>query len=261
MSSRSGRSQGLSEGVRISAETSSGAGSETNPAGEAAGVMSSAQAIRNVLGVVPFRRLWYSTALSSLGDWLGLLATTALAVSLTSGNSYQTQSYALGGVLVVRLLPAVLLGPLAGAFADRFDRRWTMVISDVIRFGLFLTIPLAHLVVSSDRTLAWLYISSFLIECISLFWMPAKDAAVPNLVRRDQLESRQPAQPDHDLRHHARARCGPVLGPLDDHHRAGPAPVVLPGQSGQPRAVLRRGDLPGRCPGRALHPRDQRSAT
>jgi dTMP kinase len=134
-----------------------------------------------------FRRLWYTTALSSLGDWLGLLATTALAASLATG--YQAQNYALGGVLVVRLLPAIVLGPLAGAFADRFDRRLTMIISDAVRFVLFLSIPLAHLVVDRDRTLAWLLIASFLIECVSLFWMPAKDASVPNLVRRDQIES------------------------------------------------------------------------
>ncbi|HSY15949.1 MAG TPA: MFS transporter, partial [Jatrophihabitantaceae bacterium] len=149
--------------------------------------LSSTEAIRGVLATRPFRRLWYSTALSSLGDWLGLLATTALAASLASG--YQDQSYALGGVLVVRLLPAMLLGPLAGAFADRFDRRWTMVISDGIRFGLFLTIPLAHLVVDSHKDLVWLYVASFLIECVSLFWMPAKDASVPNLVRTEQVEA------------------------------------------------------------------------
>jgi dTMP kinase len=143
-------------------------------------------AIRGVLQVRPFRRLWYATALSSLGDWLGLLATTALATSLAHG--YRAQNYALGGVLVVKLLPAIVLGPLAGAFADRFDRRRTMVIGDAARFVLFVTIPIAHLVVSEHQTLVWLYIASFLIECISLFWLPAKDASVPNLVRRDQIE-------------------------------------------------------------------------
>jgi dTMP kinase len=142
--------------------------------------------VRGVLRVTPFRRLWYSTALSSLGDWLGLLATTALATSLAHG--YKAQNYALGGVLVVKLMPAILLGPVAGAFADRFDRRMTMVISDLVRFALFLTIPLAHLFVDTRQTLAWLLIASFLIECVSLFWMPAKDASVPNLVRRDQIE-------------------------------------------------------------------------
>jgi dTMP kinase len=132
------------------------------------------------LQTTPFRRLWYCTGLSSLGDWLGLLATTALAAQLTTG--YQAQNYALGGVLVVRLLPSVLLGPLAGAFADRFDRRRTMVIADVLRFALFISIPIAS-------TLPVLYAASFLIECVSLFWNPAKDASVPNLVRKDQIEA------------------------------------------------------------------------
>src|SRR5690242_14407229 len=100
-----------------------------------------------------FRRLWYTTALSSLGDWLGLLATTAMATSLAHG--YSAQNYALGGVLLVKLLPAIVLGPLAGAFADRFDRRRTMIVGDAVRFVLFLTIPLAHLLVSEHQTLVW----------------------------------------------------------------------------------------------------------
>jgi dTMP kinase len=133
-----------------------------------------------VLRTVPFRRLWYCTGLSSLGDWLGLLATTALATQLAHG--YQAQNYALGLVLVVRLIPAAVLGPLAGAFADRFDRRHTMIVTDFLRFLLFLAIPIWH-------TLPVLYVATFLIECIGLFWNPAKDASVPNLVRRDQLEA------------------------------------------------------------------------
>jgi dTMP kinase len=146
--------------------------------GEAA--VSSPRAIRGVLRTTGFRRLWYATALSSLGDWLGLLATTALAASLA--DSYQARNYALGGVLVVRLLPSMVLGPVAGVFADRFDRRLTMVASDALRFALFLSIPLLH-------SLSALYIATFLIECVSLFFNPAKDATVPNLVHRDQIEA------------------------------------------------------------------------
>jgi len=132
-----------------------------------------------VLRVPDFRRLWIVLSLSSVGDWLGLLATTALAAELAT--SYAGANYALGGVLVVRLIPSALLGPLAGAFADKFDRRYTMAISDVCRCLLFATIPMAH-------SLVWLYIATFLIECVTLFWTPAKEASVPNLVRRDQLE-------------------------------------------------------------------------
>lgn len=118
---------------------------------------------------------------------MALLATTTFATSLVHG--YSAQNYALGGVLVVKLLPALVLGPVAGVFADRFDRRMTMVISDLGRFLLFLTIPLSTYFVSDTDALGWLLIASFLIECVSLFWTPAKDASVPNLVRRDQFET------------------------------------------------------------------------
>ena len=134
-----------------------------------------------VLRVVPFRRLWMALGLSSFGDWLGLLATTALAREL-AGDSYAKTNLAVAGVLILRLAPSVLLGPLAGAVADRLNRRWTMVFGDLIRCGLFVSIPLVG-------TLRWLFLATVLIECAALFWMPAKEATVPNLVPRQRLEA------------------------------------------------------------------------
>lgn len=134
----------------------------------------------SVLRIPAFRRLWINLSLSSLGDWLGLLATTALGAALVHG--YSAQAYAVGGVLVVRLLPAVLAGPVAGAFVDRFDRRWTMIVSDVARFALYASIPIF-------RNLPWLLAASFMTEVFSLFWIPAKEASVPNLVPRERLEA------------------------------------------------------------------------
>jgi dTMP kinase len=144
-----------------------------------AGGVSLVAKVRAVLRIRDFRKLWLSMSLSSFGDWLGLLAITATATSLVDG--FAGQNYALGAVLLFRLLPAILLGPLAGAFADRFDRRKTMVVSDLLRFGLFASIPIVN-------DLVWLFIAQFLIEAISLFWIPAKEAAVPNMLRKDQLE-------------------------------------------------------------------------
>ena len=135
--------------------------------------------LRAVLRVRDFRRLWLSMSLSSFGDWLGLLAITATATSLVNG--FAAANFALGGVLLFRLLPAIVLGPLAGAFADRFDRRKTMVVVDVLRFGLFASIPIVD-------NLIWLFVAQFLIEAFTLFWIPAKEAAVPNMLRKDQLE-------------------------------------------------------------------------
>ncbi len=133
-----------------------------------------------VLSIKPFRRLWIALSLSSLGDWLSIVALTALAPSLASGGAVAKGS-AVSGVWVATLLPALLFGPLAGAVADRLDRRMTMIIGDVIRGLLFLSIPLfPHL--------TWIYVAKFLAGITTQFWSPATSASVPNLVPKDKLE-------------------------------------------------------------------------
>jgi dTMP kinase len=139
------------------------------------------------LSIRPFRRLWIALSLSSLGDWLSLLALTALAGELTERHGFVQQNAAVGGVWLTSLLPALVLGPLAGAVADRFDRRMNMIVGDIVRALLYLSIPLnlrLHLV----DELTWMYTVQFLASSASLFWTPAKDASVPNLVPADRLE-------------------------------------------------------------------------
>lgn len=136
---------------------------------------------RGVLAIPAFRKLWNSMLFSSLGDWLGLLATTALAQQL-SGDSYAKANFAIAGVFIARLLPSVFLGPLAGVLADRFDRRKLMVVCDILRTALYISIPIFH-------NYFWLYTATILVECVTLFWSPAKEASVPNLVPRNKLES------------------------------------------------------------------------
>ena len=133
-----------------------------------------------VLSIKPFRRLWIALSLSSLGDWLSILALTVLAPSLTSGGPVAKAS-AVGGVWLATLLPALLFGPLAGAVADRMDRRLVMISGDVIRGLLFLSIPLFP-------NLTWIYAAKFLAGVASQFWNPATAASIPNLVPKDKLE-------------------------------------------------------------------------
>jgi dTMP kinase len=97
-------------------------------------------------------------------------------------DGYAGRNFAVAGVLFLRVLPAVVIGPLAGYIADRLDRRWTLVIGDVLRFGLFASIPIVG-------TLTWVFVATVLIEVVSLVWLPAKDATVPNLVPRERLEA------------------------------------------------------------------------
>jgi dTMP kinase len=57
-----------------------------------------------------------------------------------------------------------------------------MVNCDILRAALYISIPIAN-------NYFWLYTAMILVECITLFWSPAKDASVPNLVPREKLEN------------------------------------------------------------------------
>ncbi|HEX6917034.1 MAG TPA: MFS transporter [Phycicoccus sp.] len=135
--------------------------------------------LREVLALRTFRGLWLAGTLSSFGDWLALLATTSLAAALAQDRfgAY----LAVSGVFILRVLPALVLGPFAGVVADRLDRRRTLVVGDLVRGTLFVSIPVVG-------TLSWMYVAVVLSECVGLFWNPAKDATVPNLVPARRLE-------------------------------------------------------------------------
>jgi len=64
--------------------------------------------LRGVLAVPAFRKLWTALSLSSFGDWLGLLALTALAPRLASG-SYASANLAIAAVFILRLAPAIVM--------------------------------------------------------------------------------------------------------------------------------------------------------
>ena len=127
-----------------------------------------------------FRRLWAAIALSSLGDWLGLLATSALAYQLTQNASNLAQGAAVSGVLLTRLLPDLLLAPVAGALVDRFDRRKVAIIGDICAGLLYVSIALTS-------NLGFLYVAQFLVEAIGLFSTPAKQTMWVNIVPRERL--------------------------------------------------------------------------
>ncbi|WP_344100659.1 dTMP kinase [Nocardiopsis rhodophaea] len=135
---------------------------------------------RDVLLITPFRRLWVSLSLSSLGDWLGLLALMSLAAILTRDSGSFAQYAAVSGAAVLKLAPPILFSPFAGLLVDRVDRRLTMVAGDALRALLYISVPLVG-------RIDWLLVAAFLTAIATLFWSPAKDAIVPDLVPKAKL--------------------------------------------------------------------------
>ncbi|RJQ88535.1 bifunctional MFS transporter/dTMP kinase [Amycolatopsis panacis] len=151
------------------------------PGGSSGTPASTIHRVRRVLAIKPFRRLWGVTYLCSVADWLNLLALTSLSTKLL--DNYTAQNFAFVGVVVTNLLPGLLFAPIGGLLADRFDRRKVMVVCDLLRCGFLLSIA----IVGAPW---WLFVANFLVGCSSIMWIPSKDAAVPNLLRRpDQVET------------------------------------------------------------------------
>ncbi|HEV3472827.1 MAG TPA: MFS transporter, partial [Actinomycetota bacterium] len=73
-----------------------------------------------------FVRLFLAQAGSSLGDWIGVIAIAVYAQHLGGAGG-------VGLVMAARVLPGFVVGPLAGVLADRWDRKRTMVVADVVR--------------------------------------------------------------------------------------------------------------------------------
>jgi len=126
------------------------------------------------------RRMWAAITFSSLGDWLGLLANTALAQQLTHHQSQATQGAAISGVILVRLSPDLFFGPIAAAMADKFDRRKIVIIGDTAAGVLYASIALGY-------ELVWLYVAQFLIEAVGLFTQPAKQVIQTTIVPKKLL--------------------------------------------------------------------------
>jgi dTMP kinase len=122
--------------------------------------------------------MWSASLVSSFGDWIGLVAITALAQRVSKG----TGEGAVALVLSARLLPGFFLGPVAGVLLDRFDRRRMMLICDVGRAIVFAFLPFVDTVIG-------LFFASLFLEALSIGWSSAKEATVPNLVPKSQLPS------------------------------------------------------------------------
>lgn len=124
-----------------------------------------------------YRSLWLAKVGSQFGDWFNLVALTQVALLLTHSPA------ALGAVLLCRSLPAVVLGPFAGPLVDRFPQKPLLVATDLVRAACALAYTLG--VVSRA---SWvLYAGSALLGVAGVLFEPARNAAIPLVVARDDL--------------------------------------------------------------------------
>lgn len=115
-------------------------------------------------------------AISNLGDFV--FSTTLFIWVFTLTHS----AAAVSGVLAAQYIPVFLLGPLAGVFVDRWNRRQTMLISDLIR-AVAATLPL---IAPASLRLQAIYASVFLISALGRFFLPAESGVLQVIVAPSQ---------------------------------------------------------------------------
>ncbi len=124
-----------------------------------------------------FRNLWCGQVVSELGDWLNSIAIYALILKLSDSGM------AMAGAMMAKLLPIVLVSPIAGVIVDRVSRKRVMIISDLLRCG----VVLGFLLVEDQGTL-WLVYTLVIVEIsLSGFFEPARSAIIPSLVPKKDL--------------------------------------------------------------------------
>jgi MFS family permease len=124
-----------------------------------------------------FTRLFFGQIVSQMGDWFNTVALFTLLLTLTGSGE------AVGYVLILKLLPTFCVGPLAGVVADRFSRKKIMIVADVAR-GI---VVLGFLFIHSPAQVWIVYTLAALQVIGATFFDPAKSAAIPSIVSREQL--------------------------------------------------------------------------
>lgn len=125
------------------------------------------------------RNIWLAQVVSQLGDGM---FTVAIALAVLDRTNSGT---ALSLTVIAQFLPFILFGIVAGALVDRWERRMTMIVSDLFRGCAVLALPvLDRLGILHPASYA---IVAFLLTTAGLFFDPAKNALVPTLVTRAEL--------------------------------------------------------------------------
>jgi len=131
-----------------------------------------------------FRRnailLWLAQFISATGDALFLPCLAWLA-----GRSGEAESL-VGFAVFLAFLPYLFLGPFAGAWVDRSDRRRVMIVSDLLRSLLLVGVPYlaARL---GGMSFGLIVAVGFLLATCSTPFLPARDALLPTLIGRRSL--------------------------------------------------------------------------
>jgi MFS family permease len=160
-----------------------------------------------------FLLLWLAQVATQIGGNMVLFALTLLVLDATDLKS------AVGVLFLTFLVPSVLFSALAGVYVDRLDRKWVLVVTNLVRAVLLVLIFLV------GRDVPLVLLLNVLFATATVFFAPAEATMIPVLVPREQLVS---ANGLFTLTINAAFALGyALLGPLVVTIAGRPEPVIL----------------------------------
>jgi MFS family permease len=128
-----------------------------------------------------FVLFWLAQLVSQFGDRINQMALVGLVAGRQFGSASTME---LAKLLAFTIIPVFIVGPIAGVYVDRWDRKMTLFFCDLIRGALILTIPFIFI---AQHSMIPIYIIVFLAFCLSRFYVPAKMSIIPEIVPQEQL--------------------------------------------------------------------------
>ncbi|MDP9170051.1 MAG: MFS transporter, partial [Acidobacteriota bacterium] len=150
-----------------------------------------------------FRLLWFGACTSSIGTWMQEIAQNWLVLEITKSP------FLLGLDAFLGDAPILLFSLVGGVVADRMDRRYLLIGSQLVQMLSALT--LALLIVTGKIQVWHLLVSSFVVGTAQAFGGPAYSALVPSLVEKEDLPN---AIALNSIQFNLARVIGPVLGGL-----------------------------------------------
>ena len=166
--------------------------------------MSTKLTMRSALSVLrpgPFRRYIIGSAISDTGTWMQVMTQGWVMATLT------TSALMLGLVNLCAGLPMLALTMVGGSVADKFDKRKILLITQYVQIALAISIGL---LIWSGKIEIWhIFVFAAILGISNSFEMPALSALVPELVKREEIQSA--ISIDRSVFHGSRV-VGPALG-------------------------------------------------
>ncbi|MGR9050461.1 MFS transporter [Halobacillus faecis] len=125
----------------------------------------------------PYRYLFYSGIVNGIGDRFSQVAVLTLLLQLTGSGM------AVGAALGLRVVPYLLLSPLGGRLADRLNKKWILMVTDVFRVPFALSFLLVD-----TKEMVWLvFTSMFVLACGEAVYQPVRKSFLAAIVEKKDL--------------------------------------------------------------------------